>query len=736
MTIRFSDNWLGRTAGAVVHGTNFSNALGGSGTTAIERTSATHYLAASATAGLLGPGNPTASYIAGVAGNAGVFDGKIRMLVDISGGRNAVRVKGAGTSALGGVQVTLNATHTSLQISTGTSTPSQAVTAPPGNFWLELEVLDLSCTARLLNAGDLAVLATFTVALPSTRVRGGYWSGLYGAAATPINTLLGSVIMDDMATGAAPPTISSVTAAKNGKYAATGSITSSGTNGKVFYKWYAAADTPTAADIMSTGTTADWTSAGAIPVSTAGLTAGLSYKLAAVRRDSGLNVSTVVVSSTFTTDAPLAAPTGTASRTVSGQTVRVVYTPGAQPVASVSVSIPAAASSPGGAVAQGPTLAVFDDALDVWVAEFTAVPAGSYGPAVVLASNEDNPSVSITGAAGFSIVGMDGQPTAPDIEPPAAVAPAFSLQPSNITVTAGLAGSIGWASTGTEPIAATLYTRANSGASWDGGTVVTSPHNLGVLALSANGRQHRVGLVNEANPGAPVYSDIITVTVVADTIKPVMQGTVSLSAVTTTSHTTGCDVATDNVGVTGYRVSLDGGVNWIDKGAARIHNATGRTPGSTDAVWWSARDAAGNWADPITRDVALVEVPAPVITQQPQAASVVEGTGATMNAAATVSSGALSWQWFSRPAGDTSSGTPVSGGTSASLQTGNLLLAQNGIQYRARARNTISGATVDTYTGWAAVTVEPLTVLPPGPGGVLSGISPPTLFQLLALAGD
>lgn len=416
MTIRFSDNWVGRTVDAVVHGTNFNNALGGSGTTAIERTSGSHYLTVSATAGFLKAGNPASSFIGGVAGNAGVFDGKVRMLVDISAGRNAIRLKGAGDTAPNGIQVTLNATHTSLQLSGGNGTPAKTITAPSGNFWLELEILDLAVVARVFNASDMSLHDSFSGTLLSGRSRGSYWSGLYGAASTPINSLLGSIVMDDMATGAAPPTISSVTAAKNGKNAATGSITATGADGRVYYKWYPAAGTPTVTDVMGTGTAADWTASGAFPVSVSGLLAGNSYKLAAVRRDAGLNISTLVVSSVFTTDAPLPAPTGTTTRAVSGQAVQVLYTPGPEQVDSVSVSIPPASTNPGGAVTQGPVLATFDSGLGKWVASFSGVPAGTYGEPVTLASNADNASISITGATGFSIVGLDGQPTAPDVE--------------------------------------------------------------------------------------------------------------------------------------------------------------------------------------------------------------------------------------------------------------------------------------------------------------------------------
>ena len=263
MTVRFSENWLGRTAGAVVHGTTFNDALGGSGTTVIERSSASHYVVAAATAGLLEPGNPASAFIGGVAGDAGVSDGKVLMFVDISAGRSPIRLKGAGSTAPNGIQVTLNATHTSLQLSGGNGTPAKTIAAPAGNFWLELEILDLALVARVFNASDMSLHDSFSGTLLPSRSRGTYWSGLYGSAATPITSLLGAIVMDDMATGAAPPTISSVTAAKNGKYGATGNITATGTNGKAFYKWYPAADTPTVSDVMATGTAVDWTTAGA-----------------------------------------------------------------------------------------------------------------------------------------------------------------------------------------------------------------------------------------------------------------------------------------------------------------------------------------------------------------------------------------------------------------------------------------------------------------------------------------
>jgi hypothetical protein len=84
---------------------------------------------------------------------------------------------------------------------------------------------------------------------------------------------------------------------------------------------------------------------------------------------------------------------------------------------------------------------------------------------------------------------------------------------------------------------------------------------------------------------------------------PQMHGEVHVTDLTKTSYRTGVDEATDNVGVTGYRVSEDGGTNWTLTGYSRTYLHTGRTPGQMDTVLWSARDAAGNWAEPLLKVV-------------------------------------------------------------------------------------------------------------------------------------
>ncbi len=115
-----------------------------------------------------------------------------------------------------------------------------------------------------------------------------------------------------------------------------------------------------------------------------------------------------------------------------------------------------------------------------------------------------------------------------------------------------------------------------------------------------------------------------------DTEKPVMVPPISVTALTSTSYTMSIPAATDNVGVTAYRYSIDGGLNWTDNGTSRTANISGRTPGSVDPLRWSARDLAGNWADPLAGIAELQALENPVFIVQPQSQSLSDGATLTL----------------------------------------------------------------------------------------------------------
>jgi chitodextrinase len=80
-----------------------------------------------------------------------------------------------------------------------------------------------------------------------------------------------------------------------------------------------------------------------------------------------------------------------------------------------------------------------------------------------------------------------------------------------------------------------------------------------------------------------------------DTIPPSAPGAPTFSAITTSGATATWSEATDNVGVTGYRYSLNGGVSWITIGSAPTTNLSGLGSANTYTMLVQARDAAGNW---------------------------------------------------------------------------------------------------------------------------------------------
>lgn len=139
------------------------------------------------------------------------------------------------------------------------------------------------------------------------------------------------------------------------------------------------------------------------------------------------------------------------------------------------------------------------------------------------------------------------------------------------------------------------------------------------------------------NRSTPLSASVTLSAGSGDTTSPVMTGSISASAVASTSYTINGWGATDNVAVTGYELSLDGGSTYVDIGLVTTRNVTGRTPGATDAVRVRAYDAAGNRATPLSASVTLSA------GSGARSATLVLTTDGTTPAA---SLSALKWAWF------------------------------------------------------------------------------------------
>ena len=120
---------------------------------------------------------------------------------------------------------------------------------------------------------------------------------------------------------------------------------------------------------------------------------------------------------------------------------------------------------------------------------------------------------------------------------------------------------------------------------------------------------------NSKNGAAVLYADSVYVAT-ADTTIPTMVGVISVGTITTASFVISWQAATDNVAVTGYKVSIDGGTTYTDVGKVLTSTRTGLTAATTYNVKVYAYDAAGNASAPLTATVATTsssDITAPVM---------------------------------------------------------------------------------------------------------------------------
>lgn len=101
----------------------------------------------------------------------------------------------------------------------------------------------------------------------------------------------------------------------------------------------------------------------------------------------------------------------------------------------------------------------------------------------------------------------------------------------------------------------------------------------------------------------------------ADTTRPTLTGSITVSSLTTTSYTLSWPTGADNVAVTAYEYSINGGSTWTSNGTATTVNISGRTPGSTDSVQVRAKDAAGNVSTPVLSASVTLATPTVTVTE-------------------------------------------------------------------------------------------------------------------------
>lgn len=105
--------------------------------------------------------------------------------------------------------------------------------------------------------------------------------------------------------------------------------------------------------------------------------------------------------------------------------------------------------------------------------------------------------------------------------------------------------------------------------------------------------QHKDAATNNST----VVTSAQFTTTTPDTTVPTLTGSVTISALTTTSYTATWPSGSDNVAVSGYEYRLNAG-SWVDAGNVLTIGISARTPGSTDTFEVRAYDAAGNKSTP------------------------------------------------------------------------------------------------------------------------------------------
>jgi hypothetical protein len=95
----------------------------------------------------------------------------------------------------------------------------------------------------------------------------------------------------------------------------------------------------------------------------------------------------------------------------------------------------------------------------------------------------------------------------------------------------------------------------------------------------------------------------VTTSAGADTVDPVMSGSMTFTNVTSSGYTINYPAGTDNVGVDHYEISTDNGATWSSNGTATSKAVTGASPNTQYNPRVRAHDAAGRMSNVLTAPV-------------------------------------------------------------------------------------------------------------------------------------
>jgi chitodextrinase len=237
----------------------------------------------------------------------------------------------------------------------------------------------------------------------------------------------------------------------------------------------------------------------------------------------------------------------------------------------------------------------------------------------------------------------------------------------------GNTATASWAAA-TDNVAVTGYEYTlNGGASWTGVGTALSVNLTGLTAVTGYTFSIRA-FDATANRGPQASKSFTTV----DNVPPTVPGTPAMSNITVTTATASWSAASDNVGVTGYEYSLNGGTNWTSVGTALSVNLAGLSSGVTYTFSVRAFDAIGNRGPQASKLFTTVDNVPPTAPGIPVISSTTATTAAASWSAASDNVGVTGYEY------SLNGGTNwISVGTALSV---NLTGLSSGVSYTFRVR--------------------------------------------------
>jgi hypothetical protein len=187
-------------------------------------------------------------------------------------------------------------------------------------------------------------------------------------------------------------------------------------------------------------------------------------------------------------------------------------------------------------------------------------------------------------------------------------APVMAGSLSSSGITSG-GYTLTWSTASDNVGVASYEVSTNGGISYSNVGSVTTWAATGMAANTAYSNMVRA--VDAAGNKATPLSLTVTTLASSDSTVPTMNGSITVSAITQTGYALSWSAGSDNVGVTGYEYSLDGGTSWNNAGNVLTVSVTGRSAGATDQVRVRDYDAAGNRGTALSASVTMLAATAP-----------------------------------------------------------------------------------------------------------------------------